>query len=142
TTCALAWACSKRLLRPDMVGDLYACIPTLPCDASDDPVGACAAKLRSKYPPTAAQRAYEAAVQACPNGPSSCADGSCGGLSDTVYDDLTSCFQSKGDCDVATAFCVALTADLEAAAVCDASWPRDGGGGDSGANDGGAGDGG
>jgi hypothetical protein len=88
--CASEWACLRLSLRPEMVADLYACMPTVPC-SEGDPFGACTAKLAKKYPPSAGLERFEAAQAVCAT-PSPCTDTGCGVYGDGVYDSMALCY--------------------------------------------------
>ena len=102
--CARFWACIKLSIRPDMLTDIYACMPKLACtvvtdNVIPDMVGTCAAMQRLIFPASAAQLAYEAAVAKAtaasgdPCAQSPCADGVCGGWMDDYYDAKTACVE-------------------------------------------------
>jgi hypothetical protein len=89
--CSAGWACERLSLRPEMVADLYACLPTVPC-SEGDPLGACAAQLAGKYPPSLGQEKFLAAAAACNAVPSSCKDIGCGAYTDDVYESMAQCY--------------------------------------------------
>jgi hypothetical protein len=141
--CEVSWACTRRLLRQDMIADLYACMPDLPCSEAEFPISACASKLGAKYPPSAAQQAFATALDqywrlngCLEGGPPPCAGDECGGFSDAVYAVWMTCLEpaiATDDCFGAV-LCMGLDIGGLMAESCMGGGAGDGGaeGGDGG----------
>jgi hypothetical protein len=110
--CPSRFACSRRLWRPELVEEVYACVETQPCNVVD-PAMACLEEIGGELEPTEAQRQAEDALDDL--------EGQCDGLlevapgqSDEVYDVIRSCIEAEEDCDgIGTCVVVSMDALLD-----------------------------
>jgi len=114
-SCASRFACSKQLWRPEIVGDVYACVEEQPCDVAD-PAMACLDEVGAELEPTRAQLDAERAVRSL--------DGQCDdmidmapGQTDEVYEIIQSCVEAEDSCD-GVGTCVVLSLDALVSDVC------------------------